>query len=124
MSDRWSDLELLPREFAERSVSDREIVLPFGHALRAIDHLALSGHGILAWEGWLEYLDGRHGHSPNHQGTVSIIPNTGESWPTYVARSAQFARETIQAAQAEYDLSPDVPGANLLFCVTPWEQGT
>lgn len=123
MPERWSDLELLPPSLAAASAAEREIVLPYEPALRAVDALVAQGHGILGWEGWLRYPDGRVGHAGRHQGTVAFLPATGQPWPEYVRASAEFARETMREHQTEFDGAPEIPGATLLFCISVNEAG-
>jgi len=42
--NKGSDLDLIPDELASISLSDREIVLPYKDALKAIEHLNANGH--------------------------------------------------------------------------------
>lgn len=46
-----SDLDLLPKQLAEKSISEQEIVLPVSEALEAIDFLESIGQVILGWGG-------------------------------------------------------------------------
>lgn len=118
MPGRWSDLELLPPGLAALSAAEREIVLPYEPALRAVDALVAQGHAILGWEGWLGYPDGRVGSAGKHQGTIDFLPATGQPWPEYVQASAEFARDTMREHQAEFERAPEVPGTTLLFCIS------
>lgn len=106
-----SDLRLLPPALADRSASDREIVLTCSDALAALQHLADSGHQILGWEGWLRYVDGRLGHSARHQGTADL--------GGLAARDAvEVCRKTIIEVEAAWGRNPEITGAELLYCIT------
>src|SRR5689334_16067045 len=83
-----SALELLPGRFAEKSISQQEIVLPLTEALEAIDLLEARGLLILGWEGWVKTADGRVGHGSAPQGTVSLENLSVEA-------AAQCCRETM-----------------------------
>ncbi len=85
---RVNGLDLLPPHLANRSIGDREIVLPMNEALEAIDTLEKRGVQILSWEGWIKSPDGSIGHGCAPQGTVSL---DGLS----VGEAAQLCRKTI-----------------------------
>ena len=106
-----SDLDLLPTALASRSINDREIVLPLTEALAAIDHLEGAGRHLLGWEGWLLYPDGGVGHSARHQGTADLSMLTP-------AEAADFCRETIRLAAAEFEADAEPVGRKLIFCIS------
>ena len=105
------DLRLLPPDMASRSASDREIVLPFVDALAAVQHLRDSGHHIVGWEGWLRCPDGALGHSARHQGTVDLSHLTA-------LQAAEFCRSTMVESEDGWRRAPEVPEAELLYCIT------
>ena len=72
MNNEPDDLEFLSDQLRAKSASDREIVLPFADALRAIDLLQQKGARGVAWEGWIRDSV-RLGHSARHQGTVGYF---------------------------------------------------
>src|SRR5688572_14334894 len=109
----------LPSDLMQSSLSDRELVLRLPEALAALKALAAGNLPVLGWEGWIRYPDGRVGHSRQHQGSVSLDRDPGETMPDYVQRSVGFARTTIIAAQDAWDQEPEVPGGQLYFCITP-----
>jgi hypothetical protein len=112
---------MLPDELMTKSLSDKDIVLPYEAALCAIDLLAASGWALLGWEGWLKYPDGRVGHSARHQGTVSLEKQAGESWGAYVQRSSEFCKRTVMENQEEWNRSPEAADSELYFCLTIME---
>jgi hypothetical protein len=105
-----SDLSLLPRELASRSISTREIVLLLPDAERAIEHLSKSGYRLESWEGWVRFSDGGRTKSLRHPGSF-VLPNDG-------ARAAAVALENIRKTQQAWDRAPEYPGATLYFCLT------
>ncbi len=106
-----SDLELLPADLAEKSISDREIVLPMKEALEAIDILEAKGIQILAWEGWIKTKDGCVGHGSAPQGTVSLEDLS-------VHEAAVLCRITIPEDAAHWQReNPETTDA-LHFCIT------
>lgn len=98
-------------EFQRQSASADELVLRLPEALEALLLMESWGTSVLGWEGWLRYPDGKLGHSARHHGTVSLPE------PTTAAIHARL-RDTMQPSQAEHLHNPEVPGCELLFCMT------
>ena len=113
-----NDTDLLPPELAEKSLSPLEIVLPYVEALEAIEHLAAKGYLVFAWEGWIDYPDGRHGHSGQHQGTKEFWGTKGQSAQERISETATFAQQTIKKSQQEWDENPEITEATLCFCLS------
>jgi hypothetical protein len=88
-------LENVATEIARRSISRREIVLPFDATIAAVDWCAIKQIPILGWEGWIRSADGRVGHGNAPQGITSL---EGLS----VHDAADFCRRTIRAAALEW----------------------
>ena len=105
-----SDLSLLPHDLAERSLSNREIVLALADAERAIEHFSKGGRRLEGWEGWVKFGDGSRTHSLRHPGSFVL--------PIDAARAAAVTLESIRKAQAAWDRTPEYPGAALYFCLT------
>lgn len=105
-----SDIALLPPDLAQRSLSNREIVLALPDAERAIEHLGKSGRRLEGWEGWVKFADGSRTHSLRHPGSF-VLPTDGP-------RAAAVTLENIRKAQETWDRSPEYPGAALYFCLT------
>ena len=97
-------------ELQAKSASDRELVLPLAAALEALRLFEQAGTYALGWEGWLRYPDGRLGHSAKHQGTAFELASP-------VEQHAWLSRTMLQS-QTEHDAHPEVPGSELLFCIT------
>lgn len=112
-----NDPELLPLELARKSLSLSEIVLPYAEVLEAIEHLAAKGYFVFAWEGWIDYPDGRHTHSI-HQGTRGFWGTKGQSAQERIRETGTFARQTIEESQREWNSKPEVVGATLCFCLS------
>jgi hypothetical protein len=98
-------------ELQAKSASINELVLPLPEAIAALGILEQSGDPLLGWEGWLRRPDGRLGHSARHQGTVDLSHLSP-------SEAYAFAKSTMQQSQAEHDSNPEVPGSELLFCIT------
>jgi hypothetical protein len=105
-----SDISLLPTDLAQRSLSNREIVLCLPDAERAIEHLGKTGRRLEAWEGWVKFADGSRTHSLRHPGSF-VLPTDGP-------RAAAVTLENIRKAQTTWDRAPEYPGASLYFCLT------
>lgn len=58
------EIDLLPEALRSQSLSKREIVLPYQQALDALEILVVAKLAVVGWEGWVKYVDGRHGHAP------------------------------------------------------------
>jgi hypothetical protein len=91
------------------SATDREVVLPFAEATEALDYLDRQGWRFLGWEGGVRHRDGRLGHSTQYQGTVTLAGTPDD---------VQMGLDIIRAEQERWDLDPEVPGGQLLFCLT------
>lgn len=98
-------------ELQTKSASPQELVLSLPDALAAIDLFERSGTPVLGWEGWLRRPDGHLGHSAQHQGAAVDGP---------ISTVAEYAwvKRTMQDSQTVHDLNPEVPGSELLFCIT------
>ncbi|KQT35997.1 MULTISPECIES: hypothetical protein [unclassified Methylophilus] len=106
-----SDLDLLPKYLADKSISEQEIVLPTAEAIEAIDILESQGYLVLGWEGWVKSSNGVIGHQNAPQGTISL---EGLS----VASAAQLCRETIQKEAAQWLTSNQGSKDELHICIT------
>lgn len=102
-------ITLLPDDIAQRSLSNREIVLTLADAERAIEHLGKAGRRLESWEGWVKFADGSRTHSLRHPGSF-VLPTDG-------ARAAAVTLENIRKAQSVWDRAPEYPGAQLYFCL-------
>lgn len=105
-----SDLELLPNDLAQRSLSTREIVLTLADAEHAIELLGKAGRRLEGWEGWVRFPDGTRTRSLRHPGSF-VLPTDG-------TRAAAVAVDSIRRAQSVWDRSPEYPGASLYYCLT------
>jgi len=105
-----SDLELLPNDLAQRSLSTRDIVLTLADAERAIELLGKSGRRLEAWEGWVRFPDGTRTRSLRHPGSF-VLPTDG-------TRAAAVTLDSIRKAQSVWDRAPEYPGASLYYSLT------
>ncbi|MDH2434607.1 hypothetical protein QCD60_18855 [Pokkaliibacter sp. MBI-7] len=106
-----SDLNLLPKHLADKSISEQEIVLPIAEAIEAIDILESQGYLVLGWEGWVKSKSGIIGHQNAPQGTISL---EGLS----VASAAQFCRESIKTEVTQWLLSSFEAKDEMYICIT------
>jgi hypothetical protein len=111
------DIDLLPETVRSKSLSDREIVLPYQEALQALDILVMADWALLGWEGWEKDAEGHRGHS-HIMGTMCIEQEPDEQWEDYVQRSARFCRETIEADQDRWNREYMNSSRTLYFCLT------
>mgnify|MGYP007022289096 CR=1 FL=1 len=112
-------IDLLPKELKARSVSQREIVLAYDDALKALDIIIQSDWAFLGWEAWLKYPDGKVGHIEDYQGTVSIEQEKDETWNDYKKRGYDFVKKTIIQDQLKWEKDPRSNDHQLFFCITP-----
>jgi hypothetical protein len=113
------EIELLPQALREQSLSEQEIVWPSHEALAVLELLVRARWALLGWEGWVKYPDGRHGQTPGGVlATESIEPEAGETWESYVQRSARECAETILKEHRAWDASPGSAHLVLCFCLT------
>lgn len=49
------DIDLLPPDLKEQSLSDREIVLTLENASHAVDYLEAAQWAVIRWEPWLKW---------------------------------------------------------------------
>jgi hypothetical protein len=104
-------LQMLPLQIAQQSISLREIVLPLHAAIAAIDHCASNQMRILGWEGWIQSSDGRIGHGNAPQGTTSLDHLS-------IFDAADFCRRTIREAALEWTETNLGTTDRLHFCIT------
>lgn len=110
-----SDLDYLPDELRQQSLSREELVLPYPDAIRAIDWLAERNIVVCGWEGWLSYPDGRRGHSRRFQG--GELHRGEAAWGDYIEMARGFCLSTMGEAQQEWEAGPEQPVAQLYFCL-------
>ncbi|WP_445178759.1 hypothetical protein [Pseudomonas sp. McL0111] len=92
------------------SISQSELVLPYPHALTALQLLEATGAILMGWEGWLRYPDGRLGHSDVHQGTTdtsAISSSEAYSW----------TMASMTLSHKEHELQNETTDIKLLFCI-------
>lgn len=106
-----SVLSLLPAKVADKSISNREVVLPMREALEAIDIFETLGLHILGWEGWVKCADGRVGHGSAPQGTVSLEHLS-------IHEAAQLCRKSIPEDAADWEAEHQGTPDELHFCIT------
>jgi hypothetical protein len=92
------------------SVSSSELVLPFTHAITALELLEAAEAPLLGWEGWLRYPSGRLGHSARHQGVDTSKLESSEAY--------RRVRSDICLSQKEHESEAAMVGIQLLFCIT------
>ncbi|QBF26852.1 hypothetical protein EXN22_14555 [Pseudomonas tructae] len=93
------------------SVSQSELVLPYVHAIKALQLLEATGATLVGWEGWLHYPDGRLGHSDIYQGTTdtSTLPSS---------QAYNWAKASMRLSQNEHESQSETSDTKLLFCIT------
>lgn len=97
-------------ELKRMSISERELVFSYAHAIEALGLLGSKAVPLLGWEGWLRFPDGRLGHSSKHQGTDTLGLDSVDAY--------RWARDTIRASQQEHECLPKMLDTELLLCIT------
>jgi len=113
-----NELDVLPTELRDKSLSGREITLEYEDALSAIDLFIKNRWGLLGWDGWILLPDGKVTSSLDHQGTCPILKEETETWDEYTQTSAEFCRRTMEISQGSWNHKPEVEGGLLYFCLT------
>lgn len=98
-------------DIKERSESEDELVVGYTDAMELLYLFEQSDTKVLGWEGWLKYENGTLGHSKKYQGTVDL-----SDMPK--ASAIALVKSTIMQAYTEWQETPEVNNANLLFCIT------
>lgn len=104
---RSADLDALPPELIDRSLSASTIILPLDQALQAISHLTQQGRRLESWEGWVKMPDGGRAKSLTHAGSFAL--------PRDPAGAAESAVKAVRRAQEHWNRAPEYPGAQLYF---------
>jgi hypothetical protein len=99
------DVDLLPPDLAERSLSRQTIILPPADIPAALDHLLAAGRRVTAWEGWVNLPDGGRTRSLAYPGAF-VLPIDAE-------RAAAAVREQVAETVARFARRPEYPGADL-----------
>ncbi len=110
-----NELDFMPQNILQLSLSEEELVLPLTTAIEAIDLLEKEGFLVLCWEGWLLYADGAVGHSLSHQGSREIRRLPDETWPDYTKRAKNSFILSASKSLESFTLKPENPGAQLYF---------
>jgi GNAT superfamily N-acetyltransferase len=104
-------------EIRKRSASERELVVDHADAIEVLCLCEEHSIPVLGWEGWLEYGDGRLGHSQQHQGTADLSELPRNS-------ALELCRTTIERSHAEWRQKPEDANARLLFCIAIGSPGS
>lgn len=100
----------LPPALAQKSLSQRALILPYDAAVAAIDHLTGTGRRIENWEGWVKLRDGARTKSLSFGGSFAL--------PSDPPRAAETAKGGILRAHERWLRDPEYPGAELYFGLT------
>jgi hypothetical protein len=98
-------------DIRKRSVSADELVVEYMDAMDALAIFQKRGIKVLGWEGWLLYLNGSKSHSLRYQGTADLSHLSLQA-------AHSLVKSTIMQARAEWKENPEVPNAELYFCIT------
>lgn len=104
------EFALVPDSLRSASWMERELVLPLGKALEAVEHFRAAGVQRLCWEGLHGYPDSKLGGGFSIDGKNFIISDTPE-WD--IAEVAQ----TMCGMDAELRPHLEPKGECLLFCL-------
>lgn len=104
-------LSALPSDLSQKSISNREVVLPLADALHAIDILESAGFHILGWEGWVKCADGRVWHgSAGKYSSASLHEYTPQE-------SARVTRRGVTEDAASWEIENAGTTDALYFCI-------
>ena len=97
-------------DIQQRSVSKDELVVEYMDAMDVLDIFLRRGVSVHGWKGWLVYSNGLIGHSSRYQGTTDL-----SSMP--LTSAIALVKATIMQAHTEWQERPEVPDADLYFCI-------
>ncbi len=99
-----------------RSVSQTDLVVSYTDALELLYIYQNMNMPVSGWKGFFLHKNGQLTHSIKHQGPteLSSIPQ-----PSAFA----LAKNTIMQSNTEWQTQPEVPGADLFFCITSETDG-
>lgn len=105
-------IDLLPAVLRVKSLSDREIILPWPEVERAVMILTASNVAVTGWEAWMKYPDGRFGRAID-ESALEMEPAVighDELWAAFVQRAQRDVLRTIEAENGRWALAPDLEG--------------
>ncbi len=108
-------------ELRQASLVHTEPVFDLRAALKAAAQYEAAGWGLVAWEGWVLYPDGRYGHPNAILGTEEIEQKSSENWTDYVRRSWEFGRETMRQEAERWPIAGHTSDQRLFFRISPSE---
>ncbi len=123
------DLQVLPEELKEMSLSKNEIVLEYKDIFRALDTLLLFKKGVLGYEVWFMYPTGIS-QSLDVRGNVifdsslGIERNKDEEWEEYVKRSNIKCKELITESYERLKEQSEINNVKIYFCLTTCDENT
>jgi hypothetical protein len=105
-------IDLLPAVLRVRSLSDREIILPWPEAERAVMMLTASNVAVTGWEAWMKYPDGRFGRAIDDSALEMepIVIGHDEPWTAFVQRAQRDVLRSMEAENGRWALAPDLEG--------------
>jgi hypothetical protein len=112
MRPTLNPIDLLPAVLRVRSLSDREIILPWPEVERGVMILTASNVAVTGWEAWVKYPDGRIGRALD-ESALEMAPATiahDETWRAFVQRTQRDVLRTIEAENGRWALAPDLEG--------------
>jgi hypothetical protein len=108
-------------ELRRASLVKTEPVFDLRAALQAAAQYEAAGWGLIAWEGWVAYPDGRYGHPNVILGTMPIEQKSAENWTECVHRSWEFGLETMKKEATRWPIPGHSSDQCLYFCLTTVE---
>lgn len=117
------DLNLLPEDLRNISLSKSEIVLDFTSIFKALDFLLLSNKGVLGYEVWFKYPNGIS-HFLNVGGktivdsSLSLERNKDENWEDYVIRTNSKYKDLIMESNGKLKEISEKNSVMIYYCLT------
>jgi hypothetical protein len=105
-------IDLLPAVLRVRSLSDREIILPWPEVERAVMLLTASNVAVTGWEAWMQYPDGRFGRAVDDSALEMqpAVIGHDEPWSAFVKRAQADVLRSIETENGRWALAPDLEG--------------
>ena len=117
------DINILPEELRNLSLSKNEIVLDYISIFKALDSLLLSKKGVLGYEVWFKYPN-EVSHFLNVGGktivdsSLSIERNKEETWEEYVERSNIKCKKLITESYERLKEICEKNNVKIYYCLT------
>ena len=122
-----NEIEVLSTDLKNKSLSSNEIVLEYQDALKALDILLNNKWGVLGYEVWFKYPEGKsHFFNIEGKSTVdaseSIEKKEKETWDDYVKRSNRYCKDIMKTSYEYWKKLCAEKKVEFYYCITACQE--